>query len=218
MVFLDVEGPCTLNDNAQESVVASAIACGLGEEIGALCYQRLSVIDDIWGDFHLLPQDPGYSSGHTLKVILPFLRAMGANSQWLYDFARSSLRMVPNIGSVFADLTPRHSVWQISTSYEFYIRAFCDSIDFDFSRVRCTVVEGFDEIPISREETTLLLAFMEEVAQMPVIEYDGETGAIIREHQAYYNRITRFIWKAVYNMPAGEFLRIIHPVGQTQKR
>ena len=217
-LFVDNEGPSTLNDNAQENMVKLAIQCKLGEEVGVKCYKNFSNIDDIWGDFHRVPKDSTYSSGHTLKVVLPFYKAMGATSQWLYNFAKESLRVVPNIGSVFRDLNLNYNVWMISTSYEFFIRAFCDFVGFDFARACCTFVKGFDGIPISEEEIASLLAFMQEVAQMPIIEYDGKTGEVIKKHQIYYDRITDFVWKTVYRMDVGEFLREVHPVGQTQKR
>ncbi|MBZ9572472.1 hypothetical protein KJA15_04020 [Patescibacteria group bacterium] len=217
-VFLDNEGPCTLNDNAQENTVALAKHCGLGEQIGTDFYKRLSVIDDIWGDFHKIAKDPSYSSGHTLKVILPFYKAMGATSQWLYSFAKKNIRVVPHIGEVLAILNNRYNVWQVSTSYEFFIWAFCDLVGFNFNRVHCTFVERFNGIPITKEESEILLDFMKEVAQMPIIEYDKETGEVISEHKTYYERFTNFIWETVYNMPIGKLLRIVHPVGQTQKR
>jgi len=221
-VLVNNEGPCTLNDNAQENTVALAKECGLGEEIGIRFYQRISVIDDIWGDYHKLPMDPTYSSGHTLKVMLPFYKAMGATSLWLYNFAKKSLRVIPNINTVLASLSKKYNVWMISTSYDWFIAAFCDQVGFDFTKVYCTKVEKFDEIPkkdqYTRKFYRILREFMEEVAQMPVIEYNKETGQVIPEHQKYYERITKFIWETVYNMPVGEFLRTVHPIGQTQKR
>jgi len=216
-VFLDNEGPQTFNDNAQENTVSLADKSGLGKQVGVDFYKRLSNIDDIWGDFHRIAKDPTYSSGHTLKVILPFYKAMGANSQWLYNFAKDSLRVVPGIGEVLSVLSRKYNLWQISTSYEFFIRAFCDLVGFDFARARCTFVKEFDEIPITKNESTELLAFIEEVARMPVIEYDEKTGEVIKEHHTYYDRFTDFIWETLYNMPVGKLLRIVHPVGQTQK-
>lgn len=217
-IVLDNEGPQTKSDNAEENTVALAKECGLGEQVGVDFYKRLSNIDDIWGDFCRIAKDPTYSSGHTLKVILPFYKAMDATSQWLYDFAKDSLLVVPNIGSVLANLDRKYNVWQISTSYQFFIQAFCDRVGFDFSRARCTFVERFDGIPITEEEKDLLLAFMREVAQMPIIEYDGKTGKVVEEHRVYYDRFTSFIWETLYDLPVGELLRIVHPVGQTQKR
>lgn len=217
-VFFDNEGPCTPNDNAQENIVALARKCGLGEKIGIDFFQRLSNIDDIWGNFHRINKDPNYSSGHTLKVILPFYKTMEADSRWLYNFAKQSVRVVPNIEKVLANLNLKYNVWMISTSYEFFIRAFCDLVGFDFNKTCCTFVEKFDEIPITEKEKCILLDFMKEVADMPVIKYDKETGEVIFEHQDCYDRITDFIWGEVYDMPVGELLRTVHPVGQTQKR
>ena len=217
-LFLDNEGPCALNDNAQENAVALAKECGLGEEVGVNFYRGTSNIDDIWGDFHKLPKDPSYSSGHTLKVVLPFFKAMGATAEWLERFARESLRIVPNIETVLPRLSHRFNVWQISTSYEFFIRAFCDAVGFDFARTRCTAVDGFDAIRLTDTEARQLLAFMREAATMPVIQYDEKTGEVAPEHQEHYDRFTQFVWKTVYGMSVGELLRTVHPVGQAQKR
>lgn len=217
-VLIDNEGPCTLNDYAQEAMVALARECGLGEEVGVRAYSNFSNIDDIWGDFHKIPKDSTYSAGHTLKVVLFVYKVMGGTFQWFYDFAQDSLRVVPNIDDVLVSLNQKYNVRMISTSYDFFIRAFCDRVGFDFNQTRCTFVPRFDEIPITDEERDLLLAFMREVAQMPVIKYDEKTGEIISEHQVYYDRFTEFIWETVYNMPVGELLRIVHPVGQAQKK
>ncbi len=143
---------------------------------------------------------------------------MGATYQPLYDFAKKSIRAVPNIRKALAGLDRKYNVWMVSTSYEFFIQAFCDLVGFDFTRVRCTFVPKFDEITISREEAVLLPGFMKEIAAMPIIEYDGKTGEVIEGHQAHYDRFTKFVWETVYNMPVGELLRIVYPVGQAQKR
>jgi energy-converting hydrogenase A subunit R len=217
-VLLDVEGPQVLNDNAFEATVALAKQCGSGEKIGAEFFQRMSVIDDVWGDFHKLPMDPAYSSGHTLKVMLPFYKAMGATSIWLYKFAKKSLQVVPNIKTVLTNLTRKYNVRMISTSYSWFIAAFCDQVGFDSAKVYCTKVERFDEIQITEENAILLRRFMEEVSQMPIIEYNKETGEVIAEHRKHYERITKFIWEIVYKLPVGELLRTVHPIGQTQKR
>ncbi|MEK7138224.1 MAG: hypothetical protein AAB787_01820 [Patescibacteria group bacterium] len=217
-LFLDNEGPCTLNDNAQENAGALAHACGLGEDIGSSFYRNMSNIDDIWGDFHKIPNDPTYSSGHTLKVVLPFFRAMGATTERLERMARENLRVVPNIKTVLAALNRDFSVWQISTSYEFFVRAFCGEVGFDFSRARCTAVDGFDAIEVSLQEELLLLNFILEAAEMPLIQYDKKTGEVAAEHQEHYDRLTQFVWEVVYKMPIGQLLRTVHPVGQAQKR
>lgn len=218
VVIVDNEGPCSKNDNAQESTVALAKQCGLGEKIGVNFFRRMSNIDDIWGDFHRIPKDPDYSSGHTLKVVLPFHKAMSATSQWHYKFAKMSLRVVPNIKEVLKNLNSKYEVWQVSTSYEFFIRAFCNRVGFDFAKTRCTFVEKFDEIAITRKESKILLDFIKEVAlKMPILEYNEKTGEVVYKHKAYYKRITAFIWEIVWNMRVGELLRIVHPVGQAQK-
>lgn len=242
LIILDIEGPQVLNDNAQElmvflakmfrdwdkilpHIVITALdekeeEMAVGEIIGARFFRAISNIDDIWGDFHRIPKDPTYSSGHTLKVILAFLKALNANYQSMYKFSRESLRLIPNAKSVIPRLDEKYIVWMVSTSYEFFIRAYCDFIGFPFKKVYCTKVDRdkFDSIVIAQDEKIELLEFMKEVAVIPVIKYDKKTGEVIPKHQKYYDRITSFIWNYVYNISAGELLRIVHPVGQTQKR
>lgn len=238
-VVHDNEGPESKNDNARENMATLAKEypswdrilpeveivpldeeekMTIGEIIGTRVYQRISNIDDIWGDFHMIGKDPRYSSGHTLKVVLPFYKALGATRQWLYDYAQESLLVVPNIDKVLANLERKYNTRMISTSYEFFIRAFCDKVGFNFSRARCTLVPKFDEIPVSKVEAGILLAFLKWIALSPVIKYDKETGKVKEEHQACYDWITGFIWEVVYHLPVGEFLREIVPIGQAQKR
>ena len=243
-VILDIEGPQVLNDNAQETTVALAkrmeeknsyfwekVAPSigitpsekeeemtLGEIIGTRFFHFMSVIDDIWGDFHRIPQDPSYSSGHTLKDILPFFKAMEATYQWSYEFAKKSIRVMPNIQEVLLRLDRKYNVWMVSTSYEFFIQAFCDLVGLPLKKAYCTRVPKLDEIPISLDERITLLRFMKSVAEMPLIEYNKETGEVASKHQINYDMVTDFIWNTVYKMPVGELLRIVHPAGQTQKR
>ena len=217
-VVCDNEGPQTKNDNAQENTVALAKKCGLGEQLGTDFYQRISVIDDIWGDFHKVAKDSSYSSGHTLKVMLPFFKAMGATSKWLYDFAKASIKVVPNIAGVVRSLDTKYSVRQISTSYDFFIKAYCDLIGFDFAKSACTKVPVFDGIPISKENAEILKAFMKTVVTWPIIQYDQKDGEVFPSGQTAYNCITGFIWEFLYYLPIGSLLQSVHPVGQQQKR
>ncbi len=240
LVAVDNEGPCTKNDNCFESMVQLAKACPfwdrveplisivpapeekrmtLGEIIGSRFYNRMSNIDDIWGDYHLIPQDPVYSSGHTLKVVLPFYRALGATQKWLYKFARSSILAVPDIREVLVSLDVEYDLWMISTSYNLFIDAFCDAVGFDSEKAFCTKVPSFfAKIPISSEQGQALLSFMKRVALMPVIDYSKATGNPVLEHRKYYLEITDFIWQQVYGWPIGELLRSVIPIGQAQKK
>lgn len=217
LVLLDLEGPEVLNDNAFETIVELAKLCGLGEEVGRKLYQRMSVIDDVWGDFHRIPKDPSYSSGHTLKVVLPFFKAMGATREWLYDFARQNLRIVPNIKEVLTELQTKYEVYIISTSYSWFVKAYCDAVGFPFKRAYCTRVRGFDQIHLWDYDRKLLLDFIGNVALMPVIEYNPKTGKVKPECEMTYLKMTDFVWNTLYHMQSGRLLRTVHPVGQTQK-
>lgn len=218
LVVLDVEGPQVLNDIAFETTVELAKHCSLGGEIGREFYKRISNIDDIWGIFHKIPCDPSYSPGHTLKVMLPFFVAMAATEKELYQIARKNLRIVPDIKEVLAALQKNYEVWMISTSYDWFIRAYCDYVDFPFDHTYCTKVENYEQTLITIDEHTLLLLFMEHTATLaPIIEYDHKTGEIAPDHQRCYDTITKFVWETIYKTPLGNLLRTVRPIGQTQK-
>ena len=218
-VFLDNEGPCTLSDNAYESTVQLAIECGLGEEVGRNFFRAISNVDDIWGDFdeHRPVQDPEYSAGGTLKVILAFLVAMKATSSWMRDFARSSLCVVPGIGQAIGVLDREFVLRQISTSYEFFVAEFCRIVHLDVGKIRCTKVPEFDALCLEEGERLKLLRFVEEAARLPLIQYlpDGE---IHPESKSVFDFITRFVWQELYFDRAGVFLRTVKTIGQLQKR
>ena len=218
LVLSDCEGPLTKDDNAFKLTEALAERCGLGAEVGRKFFERMSVVDDIWGDFGKVRQiDPTYSSGHTLKVILPFFKAMGANREIVEKLSADTLMVVPNVKKAIAKLRKIAEVFIISTSYDFYLKSFCRATQFPFKNVRCTRVKRFNEAPTLEINTFHLLGFMEEVAAMPVIKYDRKDGKPIKEHSQYYERITDFIWKYVYKTDSGLLMKQVIPVGQKQK-
>ena len=186
-VFLDVETPCVKNNNAQESIVYWAGQCGLGEEVGAKFFQRIDLIDNLWGSGHKkIKQDPFYRPGGTLKIMPIFLKAMGATSKGLYDFARQSIRLTPNIKGVLKSLDDSFNVRLLSTAYCFSIKAFCNLVGFSLEKVYCTRVDEFDKALITKEQAEILKSFMKEVATWPVIRYSEKTGKIIPGHRDYY--------------------------------
>lgn len=217
--FIDVETPCVRNNNAQETLVFMAEQCGLGKEVGIKFFQRIESVDNIWGgDRKKIRQDPYYRPGGTLKVILPFLRAMDVTSKDLYDFARRSIKLTPNIKGVLASLDSNFNVRLLSTAYCFFVRAFCDSVDFQPEKAYCTRVDEFDEVPITEHQSEMLKYFMKEIASWPVIRHSEIRGGTISEYQRYYNALTGFIWEFVFNLPVGIFLQNIHPIDQQLKR
>lgn len=221
VVVLDNEGPCTKNDNAFEIFVAILMLFGFSEEAAAAAFRNLSIIDDIWGDFKKVKRwDKTYSAGHTLKVILSFIRALGVKIEWLYEFSRNNILVVPNIDTVIPDLQNRgYGVFQISTSYSFFIQAFCNLVGLDFRRAYCTQINPnlYNEVSATARQKNKLLKFLEELSQMPEIEYNHETGEIDAQHQKNYKRITSFIWRVVRKMEVGRLIKEVYPIGQFQK-
>lgn len=221
VVVLDNEGPCTKNDNAFELFVTILMLFGFSEEAAAATFRNLSVIDDIWGDFKKVKRwDKTYSAGHTLKVILPFIRALGVKLEWLYEFSRDHILIVPSINTVIPDLQNRgFGVFQISTSYSFFIQAFCNLVGLDLRRAYCTQIDPnlYNGVSATARQKNKLLKFLEELSWMPEIEYNHETGEIDAQHQKNYILITSFIWCHVRKMEVGRLMKEVYPIGQFQK-
>lgn len=218
LVVLDLEGPLLSNDNAFEITRYLAALCGLRAFIGGNFYERISRIDDIWGDFGLLGEiDPEYASGHTLKIMLPFFRAMWSDKRNLYEYSRRTVRVLPGADSTLRNLTKSYDCRIVSTSYDFFVKAALDSCGIDHRLAVCTQTPEFGDIPIGMFQRRALLDFMIEVAGMPLIEYNRETGEIDPRHRHPYDRITDFIWNELYYWDVGGLLSDVHPVGQAQK-
>ncbi|MEM2939288.1 MAG: hypothetical protein QXU95_03315, partial [Candidatus Bathyarchaeia archaeon] len=123
----DCEGPISKNDNAFE------LSCWLIPN-GDKFFTQISRYDDILAD---IVKRPGYKAGDTLKLIAPFLKAYGATNERMRRFSSETLLVVPGAGEALHYIRSIMPSFIVSTSYEPYINALCDAIDFPKENVYC---------------------------------------------------------------------------------
>jgi predicted HAD superfamily phosphohydrolase len=78
----DCEGPLALNDNAFE------LCRDFIKPQGDRFFQQVNRYDDYLAE---VAKQPGYQSGNTLKLILPFLKAHGLTNAQIEAFPADSL-------------------------------------------------------------------------------------------------------------------------------
>ena len=221
VIVSDMEGPCLFNDNAFEILVVVLMLFGFTREAAETAYNNLSVIDDIWGDHHKVAHiDPNYSSGHTLKIVLAIVRALGVELEWLKTFSKESLLLVPNIVPTIGGLVAQgFELFGISTSYDFFVWEFFKLAGLDPKRAYCTIVDPdlYNGVSATMRQRNRVLKALTRISQMSPVEYDHKTGVVAAAHKKNYDYITRFVWRTLRNMEVGKLMREVLPVGQYQK-
>lgn len=205
----DCEGPITKNDNAYE-ITAYYIPNG-----GKL-FTVISRYDDIIAD---LVKREGYKAGDTLKLILPFLKAYGITDKIMQDFSAKSLILIPNSKETLAYIKQIAPAFIVSTSYEHYIRALCQYMEFPYENVFCTKV-CLDKYELSQSERQRLIELANEIANMPIVDVPKDAKCLGDLPEAYRDvikRLDEIFWKEIAKMPIGKIFNDVNPVGGKEK-
>lgn len=205
----DCEGPISINDNAFE-ITSHFIPKG------AKIFTVISRYDDVLAD---VLKKPGYKAGNTLKLILPFLKAYGLTDRKMREFSAQNLILIPDIKETLRYLGEIAHTFIVSTSYEHYIEALCQAIDFPYRNTYCTKVR-LDNYDIPEEEKNKLKKLAEKISQMQIIEIPPEAGSIeelSEEHRHTVKVLDEIFWNEIGNMESGRFLQEVNPVGGKEK-
>ncbi len=205
----DCEGPISQNDNAQE---LSARFIPGGETFFAL----VSKYDDFLAD---VVQKPGYKAGDTLKLILPFLVAYGADNEAIQNYSRSHILLVPGAAETLWSVRHQMASFIISTSYEPYMRALCELVDFPMDQVFCTEVD-IDRYPLNPDEGSWLRKTAMEIVGMEMLEWGEEARGMVdlsENHQRTVRRLDRIFWETIPGMGIGQIFEAVEPVGGVEK-
>jgi energy-converting hydrogenase A subunit R len=205
----DCEGPISKNDNAME-LAASFVP--QGERFFSL----LSKYDDYLAD---VEKRPGYKAGDTLRLILPFLKAFGATDKRIEEFSRANILLMPGAQETLRFVRERMPAFIISTSYEPYIRALCEVIDFPFEAAYCTAL-ALDRYPLPKEEEGYLRQVAGEIARMPMIEWgEGASGLadLPETARGVVQRLNQVFWEELAGMQINRLLEEVDPVGGEAK-
>ena len=209
-VFIsDCEGPISKNDNAFE--ITSHFVPD-----GDKLFTVISRYDDVLAD---VLKRPNHKPGCTLKLILPFLKAYDVTDNKMREFSAQSLVLISNIKDTLRHVRSVAYAFIVSTSYEHYIRALCQALDFPYENTYYTRV-NIDKYRMTREEKTKLKKIAEEISQMPMIEIPANAKSIkdfSEKNQETIRRLDEIFWKEIECTDCGRIFSEVNPVGGSEK-
>lgn len=190
-VFIsDCEGPISINDNAFE-------LAGHFIEDGENFFTILSKYDDILVEE---VKREGYKAGGTLKLIVPFLKAYGATNEDIVEFSRENVLLLPGAKDTLQFVNGIMPSFIVSTSYEQYIRALCDLIEFPFENTYSTKLD-IDKYPIGSEDKEKLVEFRKRIMEDPDFEV-----------------LDKIFWDEIPKMKISKIMEEVDPVGGKGKK
>ena len=205
----DCEGPISKNDNAFE--LTSHFVPD-----GARLFTLISRYDDVQAD---IVKRKGYKAGDTLKLVLPFLKAYGLTNKAMTSFSSQSIMLVLGAKEMLEYVRCSMPAYIVSTSYQQYIRALCDAVDFPFKDVYCTRSD-FDKYSISDEERAQLKQLSKEIIELPMLEIPPRAQslkALPEEMQKAVQRLDEIFWDEISSMRIGKALYKVNPIGGSEK-
>jgi len=209
-VFIsDCEGPISKNDNAFE--ITSHFVPN-----GDKLFTVISRYDDVIAD---VIKRPRYKAGYTLKLILPFLKAYDVTDQKMREFSAQNLILIPNARDTLQYVRNIAHTFIVSTSYEHYIKALCQALNFPYENTYCTKV-SLDKYYMTAGEKNSLKDLTREIQQMFTIEIPSGAKSLNdfpEEYRKTIQRLDEIFWKEIANMESGKIFREVNPVGGEEK-
>jgi energy-converting hydrogenase A subunit R len=205
----DCEGPISKNDNAFE--LASRFLPD-----GDRLFANVSKYDDVLAD---VLRKPGYSSGSTLKLILPFFKAYDVTDRKMQEFSEKNIVLIASSKSTLQHVQAVAEAFIVSTSYEHYIKALCRALGFPYKNTYCTKV-SLDRYAIKWKEKERLKQIAREISQMHLINISPGAKALedfSRSDQAAIQRLDDVFWSELPKMSVGKVLSDVVTGGGEQK-
>jgi energy-converting hydrogenase A subunit R len=204
----DCEGPISKNDNAHE--LASRFIPD-GDDL----FPKVSKYDDVQAD---VVNRSNYKAGDTLRLIAPFLKAYKLTDKEVIEYSRDNILLVPGAKETLTFIGRLMPSAIISTSYEQYIRALCDVIDFPFENTYCTKM-SLDQYKITEDERTKLEDFVEEITMLPKIEIpaSNQWSDFSEEDKKTVKRMDEIFFEEMTKMKISRMLKEINPIGGSEK-
>jgi energy-converting hydrogenase A subunit R len=209
-VFIsDCEGPISKNDNAFE--LASNFI-----PHGNRFYTVISRYDDVLA---AVLKRPDYKAGDTLKLILPFLKAYDVTDSKMLKFSSKNLVLIENAKDMLTHVRKIAPAFIVSTSYEHYIRALCQTVGFPFENTYCTKL-SIDRYHLTQEEKAKLKSTANEITKMPVIEIPKTAKSLndfSEREQKMLRRLDEIFWSEITCTDCGRIFSEVNPVGGKEK-
>ncbi|MFQ5662123.1 MAG: hypothetical protein ACE5F2_02630, partial [Candidatus Paceibacteria bacterium] len=169
----------------------------------------------------LYGEDPDYSAGDTLRLILPFLRAYGVSNKGIEYFVTNikKINFLNGAKEMYRYLQANGTpVFIISTSYEQFAYLVADEIGISRENVYCTRL-NLDKYFFSEDEKKKIKYFLYEIIELPTIvipENNGGTPKLSEETKKTFNQLED-IWKEMNDMKCGELLRDVIVMNANRK-
>jgi energy-converting hydrogenase A subunit R len=196
LIFFDLEGPLSPQDNAYELMKLAPQ--------GDMIFEVISRYDDLLA----LEGKEGYEPGDTLALIAPFLVYHGISEGNIVTLAEKA-SLVAGAQELIGQLhTQGRQVFCISTSYEQYARRIAQRVGIALENVACT------HFPLDLYHSTLS---QEDFSAIERVERDilalrpEEDDAKIKE------RLDHFFWLELTNTKLGAIIEEVRPVGGRRK-
>ncbi len=205
----DLEGPITLNDNAFELT-----SHFLPE--GDRFFANLSKYDDLLAD---VLKRKNYQPGSTLKLILPFFLAFKVTEEKIQKFSRSGLRLVPGAKETVGKISKLMPTFIISTSYEPYVLAVCEYLNFLPQNAYSTAI-NLCSVKIDESEGERLKEIYRSILALPQIDIPPKASSLEDfplASQETIQELDQIFWEEIWPMNSGYFLKNIRPVGGKEK-
>jgi energy-converting hydrogenase A subunit R len=209
-VFIsDCEGPISRNDNAFETTTHFV-------PNGAKLFTVISRYDDVLAD---ITKKPRHRAGDTLKLVLPFLKAYGATDEAMHEFSARNLVLIQGAKDTLDHVRSITDAFIVSTSYEHYMKALCQAVNFPFENVYCTRFR-LDNYSICENEKADLKQIAEKIAKLPVFEIPTPAKSLKdlpKEAQSTIKQLDEFFWNRIIHMEFGRIYAEVKPVGGIEK-
>jgi energy-converting hydrogenase A subunit R len=205
----DCEGPISKND------IAFEITSHYIPE-GDKLFTTISKYDDALAD---IIKRPNHKAGSTLKFILPFLKAYGLTDQEMRESSAQKLILILGIKDTLRYIGKIAHAFIVSTSYEHYIKALCQAVDFPYENTYCTKL-SIDKYQIAEEEKVKLAKIAEEITRMPQIEITQEAKTVrdlSKKDQKTIQQLDEIFCREIASMKVGKVFHEVNPVGGSEK-
>jgi len=206
ILCIDCEGPITLNDNAFE-------ICKNFLPEGENFFKVISSFDDYLAD---VVKKKNYVAGTTLKLITPFLKAMGLTNKKIKEYSKKSIRFVPGAEEMMEALKSQMKVFIVSTSYTPYIQALCEIIDFPLKNTFSTSLD-LDEDNLSRDERKTMIDLYKEIKGIFLPPPAGRKNISLEIKKKIHN-LERIFFEKIPSMDCGKIMEKVNPVGGEEKK
>jgi len=186
----DCEGPISLNDNAFE---LSSHFIDDGDKF----FKIISRYDDLLAD---VLKRQGYNAGGTLKLILPFLKAYGANNQNIIEFSNNNVHLIYGALETLKFINSIMPSFIVSTSYYHYIKALCNKTGFPIENTYSTKL-NMDFIDIKPSERDKIKEYKTEIVKNPEFEL-----------------LDKIFWKELPKFEISGLMDTVKPIGGEGKK